>query len=100
LLTSWPAATERTVSSQRSASEPTPAAARSCGHQFSLPLLASHGYQGTAWTVAGVRGQAQGNHHPSIAPYGLFRCGVETTLQQHDAPPLLGASNRTLGRET
>jgi crotonobetainyl-CoA:carnitine CoA-transferase CaiB-like acyl-CoA transferase len=25
---------------------------------------------------------------------------VETTLQQHDAPPLLGASNRTLGRET
>jgi crotonobetainyl-CoA:carnitine CoA-transferase CaiB-like acyl-CoA transferase len=38
-------------------------------------VVASHGYQGTAWTVAGVRGQAQGNHHPSIAPYGLFRCG-------------------------
>jgi crotonobetainyl-CoA:carnitine CoA-transferase CaiB-like acyl-CoA transferase len=39
-------------------------------------VVASHGYQGTAWTVAGVRGQAQGNHHPSIAPYGLFRCGA------------------------
>jgi crotonobetainyl-CoA:carnitine CoA-transferase CaiB-like acyl-CoA transferase len=38
-------------------------------------VVASHGYQGTAWTVAGVRGQAWGNHHPSIAPYGLFRCG-------------------------
>jgi crotonobetainyl-CoA:carnitine CoA-transferase CaiB-like acyl-CoA transferase len=38
-------------------------------------VVASHGYQGTAWTVAGVRGQAGGNHHPSIAPYGLFRCG-------------------------
>jgi crotonobetainyl-CoA:carnitine CoA-transferase CaiB-like acyl-CoA transferase len=38
-------------------------------------VVASHGYQGTAWTVASVRGQAQGNHHPSIAPYGLFRCG-------------------------
>jgi crotonobetainyl-CoA:carnitine CoA-transferase CaiB-like acyl-CoA transferase len=38
-------------------------------------VVASHGYQGTAWTVAGVRGQARGNHHPSIAPYGLFRCG-------------------------
>jgi crotonobetainyl-CoA:carnitine CoA-transferase CaiB-like acyl-CoA transferase len=38
-------------------------------------VIASHGYQGTAWTVAGVRGQARGNHHPSIAPYGLFRCG-------------------------
>jgi crotonobetainyl-CoA:carnitine CoA-transferase CaiB-like acyl-CoA transferase len=38
-------------------------------------VVASHGYQGAAWTVAGVRGQARGNHHPSIAPYGLFRCG-------------------------
>jgi crotonobetainyl-CoA:carnitine CoA-transferase CaiB-like acyl-CoA transferase len=38
-------------------------------------VVASHGYQGTAWTVAGQRGEARGNHHPSIAPYGLFRCG-------------------------
>jgi formyl-CoA transferase len=41
-------------------------------------LLASvvgvHAFQGTRWTVAGEVGQAQGNHHPSIAPYGLFRC--------------------------
>ncbi|MBJ7455428.1 MAG: CoA transferase, partial [Thermoleophilia bacterium] len=41
-------------------------------------LLASvvgvHAFQGTRWTVAGQVGQAQGNHHPSIAPYGLFRC--------------------------
>jgi crotonobetainyl-CoA:carnitine CoA-transferase CaiB-like acyl-CoA transferase len=29
---------------------------------------------GTAWTVAGQVGRAQGNHHPSIAPYGLFDC--------------------------
>jgi crotonobetainyl-CoA:carnitine CoA-transferase CaiB-like acyl-CoA transferase len=39
-------------------------------------VVASHGFQGTAWTVAGVRGQARGNHHPSIVPYGLFRCGA------------------------
>jgi crotonobetainyl-CoA:carnitine CoA-transferase CaiB-like acyl-CoA transferase len=38
-------------------------------------VVASHGYQGSAWTVAGVRGEARGNHHPSIVPYGLFRCG-------------------------
>jgi crotonobetainyl-CoA:carnitine CoA-transferase CaiB-like acyl-CoA transferase len=38
-------------------------------------VVASHGYQGTAWTVAGVRGEARGNHHPSIVPYGLFHCG-------------------------
>jgi crotonobetainyl-CoA:carnitine CoA-transferase CaiB-like acyl-CoA transferase len=42
-------------------------------------LLASvvgvHAFQGTRWTVAGEVGRAQGNHHPSISPYGLFRCG-------------------------
>ncbi|MBA3780496.1 MAG: CoA transferase [Nocardioides sp.] len=41
-------------------------------------LLASvvgvHAFQGTRWTVAGEVGRAAGNHHPSIAPYGLFRC--------------------------
>lgn len=33
-----------------------------------------HGFQSTRWTIAGEVGRAQGNHHPSIAPYGLFRC--------------------------
>ena len=33
-----------------------------------------HAFQGTRWTVAGGVGRAQGNHHASIAPYGLFRC--------------------------
>ncbi|MEP7091273.1 MAG: CoA transferase, partial [Nocardioidaceae bacterium] len=33
-----------------------------------------HAFQGTRWTVAGQVGQAQGNHHASIAPYGLFHC--------------------------
>ena len=33
-----------------------------------------HAFQGTRWTVAGEVGHAQGNHHPSIAPYGLFHC--------------------------
>ncbi|WP_293787143.1 CaiB/BaiF CoA-transferase family protein [uncultured Aeromicrobium sp.] len=33
-----------------------------------------HAFQGTRWTVAGEVGRAQGNHHASIAPYGLFRC--------------------------
>ena len=41
-------------------------------------LLAStvgvHAFQGTRWTVAGEVPRAQGNHHPSIAPYGLFHC--------------------------
>lgn len=39
-------------------------------------LLASvvgvHAFHGTGYTVAGKVGHAQGNHHPSIAPYGLF----------------------------
>ena len=33
-----------------------------------------HAFQGTRWTVAGEVGRAQGNHHPAIAPYGLFHC--------------------------
>jgi crotonobetainyl-CoA:carnitine CoA-transferase CaiB-like acyl-CoA transferase len=33
-----------------------------------------HAFQGTRWTVAGKVGRAQGNHHASIAPYGLFHC--------------------------
>jgi crotonobetainyl-CoA:carnitine CoA-transferase CaiB-like acyl-CoA transferase len=33
-----------------------------------------HSFQGTRWTVADEIGRAQGNHHASIAPYGLFRC--------------------------
>jgi crotonobetainyl-CoA:carnitine CoA-transferase CaiB-like acyl-CoA transferase len=33
-----------------------------------------HGFQGTRWTIAEQVGKAQGNHHASIAPYGLFAC--------------------------
>ena len=49
------------------------------GQIIRTSLLAStvgaHVYQGTAQTVAGVAGTARGNHHPSLAPYGLFYCG-------------------------
>lgn len=48
------------------------------GQVVRTSLLASfvgvHAFQGTRWTVAGQVPAAQGNHHPSIAPYGLFRC--------------------------
>lgn len=37
-------------------------------------VVGVHAFQGTRWTVAREAGEAQGNHHPSIAPYGLFRC--------------------------
>jgi crotonobetainyl-CoA:carnitine CoA-transferase CaiB-like acyl-CoA transferase len=37
-------------------------------------VVGVHAFQGTRWTVAGQVGRAQGNHHPSIAPYGLFHC--------------------------
>lgn len=36
-------------------------------------VVGVHAFEGTRWTVAGQVGRAQGNHHPSIAPYGLFR---------------------------
>lgn len=37
-------------------------------------LIGVHAFQGTRTTVAGEVPRAQGNHHPSIAPYGLFSC--------------------------
>ncbi|MEV4734650.1 CoA transferase [Saccharopolyspora sp. NPDC049426] len=37
-------------------------------------VVGVHAFQGTRWTVAGEVGCAQGNHHPSISPYGLFCC--------------------------
>jgi crotonobetainyl-CoA:carnitine CoA-transferase CaiB-like acyl-CoA transferase len=48
------------------------------GQVIRTSLLAAvvgvHAFQGTRWTVAGEVPRAAGNHHPSIAPYGLFRC--------------------------
>ena len=37
-------------------------------------IVGVHAFQGTRYTVAGEVPKPQGNHHPSIAPYGLFRC--------------------------
>lgn len=48
------------------------------GQVVRTSLLASvigvHAFQGTRHTVAGEVPQAIGNHHPSIAPYGLYPC--------------------------
>lgn len=38
-------------------------------------IVGVHAFQGTRYTVAGEVGRAQGNHHPSVAPYGLFATG-------------------------
>jgi crotonobetainyl-CoA:carnitine CoA-transferase CaiB-like acyl-CoA transferase len=35
-------------------------------------VVGVHAFQGTKWTVAGQVGEAEGNHHPSICPYGMF----------------------------
>jgi crotonobetainyl-CoA:carnitine CoA-transferase CaiB-like acyl-CoA transferase len=53
---------------------------RSTGHgevvrtSLLAALVGVHAFQGTRATVAGEVPLAQGNHHPSIAPYGLFAC--------------------------
>jgi len=36
--------------------------------------MSVHAFQGTRWTVGNQVPRAAGNHHPSIAPYGMFRC--------------------------
>lgn len=35
-------------------------------------VVGVHAFHGTKWTAAGQVGEATGNHHPSICPYGLF----------------------------
>ncbi|MGH8870134.1 MAG: CaiB/BaiF CoA transferase family protein [Actinomycetes bacterium] len=37
-------------------------------------IVGVHAYQGTRYTAGGQVPHAQGNHHPSISPYGAFRC--------------------------
>ena len=53
-------------------------------------VVGVHAFQATRWTVAGEVPRAMGNHHPAIAPYGLFRtqdapiqiaCGSERQWQ-------------------
>jgi crotonobetainyl-CoA:carnitine CoA-transferase CaiB-like acyl-CoA transferase len=53
-------------------------------------LVGVHAFQGTAFTVAGEVGRAQGNRHPSIAPYGAFRCA--------DGMVQLACGNQTMWR--
>ncbi len=60
-------------------------------------VVGSHAFQGTRWTVAGEVPAAVGNHHPSIAPYGLFRAGrdllqitVGSPAQWQSFAPLVG----------
>jgi crotonobetainyl-CoA:carnitine CoA-transferase CaiB-like acyl-CoA transferase len=37
-------------------------------------IVGVHAFQGTRYTVTGEVPHGQGNHHPSICPYGLFSC--------------------------
>jgi crotonobetainyl-CoA:carnitine CoA-transferase CaiB-like acyl-CoA transferase len=37
-------------------------------------IVGVHAFQGTRYTVTGEVPYGQGNHHPSICPYGLFSC--------------------------
>ena len=64
------------------------------GRVVRTSLLASvvgvHAFQGTRWTVAHEVPHALGNHHPSIAPYGLFRTA--------DAPVQIACGNDTQWR--
>jgi crotonobetainyl-CoA:carnitine CoA-transferase CaiB-like acyl-CoA transferase len=38
-------------------------------------MIGVHAFQGTRWTVAKQVPGLAGDHHPSIAPYGMFRTG-------------------------
>ncbi|CNF35187.1 L-carnitine dehydratase/bile acid-inducible protein F [Mycobacterium tuberculosis] len=53
-------------------------------------VVGAHMFQGTRWTVARDAPESVGNDHPSIAPYGTFRC--------KDGQLQIGVANQNLWR--
>ena len=53
-------------------------------------VVGVHAFQGTRWTVAGEVPTGPGNHHPSIAPYGMFHAA--------DAPIQVAVGSETQWR--
>ncbi|NEA29083.1 CaiB/BaiF CoA transferase family protein [Actinomadura bangladeshensis] len=53
-------------------------------------VVGAHMFQGTRWTVARDAPESVGNDHPSIAPYGTFRC--------KDGQIQIGVANQNLWR--
>lgn len=53
-------------------------------------VVGAHGFQGTRWTVAHEVPESLGNDHPSLAPYGTFRC-ADGLLQ-------IGVANQAIWR--
>ncbi|MEU9838902.1 CoA transferase [Actinomadura sp. NPDC048032] len=53
-------------------------------------VVGAHMFQGTRWTVARDVPESVGNDHPSIAPYGTFRC--------EDGQIQIGVANQNLWR--
>ena len=74
-----------------------------CGSVVRTSLLASvvgaHAYQGTRWTVAGEVPHMTGNQHPSIAPYGAFRC-ADGLLQSIPSSAVSNCRARRCGSAT
>jgi crotonobetainyl-CoA:carnitine CoA-transferase CaiB-like acyl-CoA transferase len=64
------------------------------GQRVSTSLLAGqiaiHGFQGTRWLVAGEVPAPSGNHHPTVAPYGLFSTA--------DRPIVIAVGNEDIWR--
>ena len=72
--TCWPACTAPTACSPRSTSANAPGAARSCARRCWPRSSACTPSRAPGGRSPARSAAAQGNHHPSIAPYGLFHC--------------------------
>ena len=90
--TCWPACTARTASSPRCTSATRTGRGRVVRTSLLAAIVGVHAFQGTRWTVAGEVPHASGNHHPSIAPYGLFRSA--------DAPVQIACGSEGLWRRS
>ncbi len=54
-------------------------------------VVGLHTFQGTRWLIGGDLPTATGNQHPSVAPYGAYRCADDRLVQ-------IAVGNETLWR--
>ncbi len=53
-------------------------------------VVGVHAFQGTRWTVAGEVPGLAGDHHPAIAPYGMFATGYRADPGRRAGPRACG----------
>lgn len=63
-------------------------------------VIGAHSFQGTRWTVAGQVPGVSGDHHASIAPYGIFATATDPVQVACGSEPLWRSFAAAVGLES